>query len=152
MSMVPYEMPPQGGLIAPGGQDTCFTLDFPSRAVISKIIIKQLSGAPVDFTATLYNKQHACDGSAGSDSLGETRGVVPSELYKVTPDLGSDSAGYLEYFSDTSSGGHGFVFFNQDNDPNDRRLGNPRKIYLKLSPQGSGDKEFAIALAGEIHQ
>jgi hypothetical protein len=55
------------------------------------------------------------------------------------------------YFSETSNGGHGFVFFNQDKDTMANRLGNPHKLYLQITVPGSvGNATFAVTIAGEI--
>jgi hypothetical protein len=142
---VPYEMPPRGGLEVNGGDTGCFELPFASRAHISKIVIVQTAGTAVAFTAALFNHENACQRESASDSVGAETGPLPADLYRVTPDLPSDTAGNLQYFSDRAPGGHAFPFVGMDRD----RLGRSRKIYLRITPQGSGLKTFAVAIAGE---
>ena len=142
---VPYEMPPAVGLQATGGEPVCFALDFASRAMISKIICLQTGGTAASFTLALFNSAQACEGTAQSESIEQGAGLVPADLHRVTPDLSSDTPGSLMYFSDKSPGGHAFTFVGMDAD----RLGKSRKVYVRLTPQGSGPMEFAIAIGGE---
>lgn len=146
---VPYEMPPMGGLKVQGGSGGCFALPFPSRAIISKIVIIQTQGAIVSFTAALFNSEQACGGVPMSDSIPPDTGSLPDDLYRVTPDL-SGTTGKLIYFSDAATGGHGFSFVNQEKSGPKAHLGNMRQVYLRLNPQGSGEMEFAVCLGGEI--
>lgn len=146
---VPYEIKPQGGLVAPGGQSSCFELRHPSRAAINKIIVRQTSGLAVNFTVALFNHEAACQGESDSDSdttpPSPATGPLPADLYRVTPDLNSNSVGALTYFSNQDTGGGGFGFVGLDDD----RLGKSRKLYVKITPQGTGAKTFAIAIGGE---
>ncbi len=148
---VPYEIPPISGLQAKGGQANCFPIDFPSRSILNKLIITQIDGlSPVAFTAALYNSLVACQGQNESESVGAIGGILPPDLYRVTPDL-AGTGGKLMYFSETQTGGHGFVFFNQDvNVPEIARLGNMRRIYLIVTPAGTANNVFAVALGGEV--
>jgi NADPH:quinone reductase-like Zn-dependent oxidoreductase len=144
--MVPYEMAPQGGLLVQGGEVGCFALAFASRARITKLIVVQTSGVAVNFTAALYNRLGVCAGHTFSESVGVPAaggGALPPEVWRVSPDL-AGTAGVLEYFSDQQPGGQGLTFVGQDAD----RLGRGRKIYLRISPQGTGPKQFAVALGG----
>lgn len=146
---VPYEIKPQGGLPVTGGSSGCFELRHPSRAHISKIIVKQTSGVQVAFTVALFNHESTCQGESESDSdvtpPSTDTGPLPADLYRVTPDLNSNSAGTLIYFSNQDTGGGGFPFIGQDVDA----LGKGRKIYVRITPQGTGAKEFAVAIGGE---
>jgi hypothetical protein len=144
---VPYEMKPLSGLTAISGQPNCFEIDFPSRALINKIVVAQLDGAMDGFTVAIYNAMRPCLGVAESDSDGDETGNLPDDLYRVTPDL-STSSDRLVYFSEESTGGTGFTFFNQDKGTSAARLGNARKLYLQITPAGTGPKTFAVALGG----
>lgn len=148
---VPYECAPQAGFTVTPGETGVFTIDFPSRSVISKIVIVQTAGTPNNFTATLFNNLVAAGGTNQADSVGPFSGVLPPELYMVTPAL-TASSGSVVYFSETANGGHGFVFFNQDKDTMPNRLGNPHRLYLKIETNGGGgdDCVFAVSIAGEI--
>jgi hypothetical protein len=150
MPRVPYEIPPRGGLAVVGGQPNVFALDFPGQAVITKIAIVPTGGAPGAFTAALYNANPAALGQDESESTPGTPGaqVLPPDLYRITPDLAS-TGGKLVYFSEDSTGGYGFLVYNQDL-PRNNNLGKLRKVYLEITPAGSG--EFAVALGGEAYQ
>jgi len=148
---VPYECTPQAGfVVAPGATET-FTIDFPSRSVISKIIVIQTDGVPANFSTILFNNAVAADGTNQSESVGDYQGLLPPDLYRVTPTL-TATAGKLIYFSETANGGHGFVFFNQDKDTMPNRLGNPHRLYLQITVPagGGGNCTFAVTIAGEI--
>lgn len=146
---VPYETQPQT-FVAPGGVTTCVVLGFPSRSTIHKIAIAQSDGGAVAFTAALYNNESACAGRPESASIGGDVLVFPPDLYRVTPDL-AGVAGQLIYFAE-DHGGHGFGFVNLDH-PADQagEIGNPRTIYLRITPAGGGDHTFAIVLGGDAY-
>lgn len=152
--MIPYEKT-YGGLPCNGGDVACFELAFCSRAIITKIIVEQTEGIAAQFKVTLYNKSGVCEGNSASDSEADPFvGPLPPRLFKVTPELSSLSAGILEYFADSSTGGAGFTFFNHDKNPDNMRarIGNARSIYLKLDVSGTGVKKFAVAIAGLEYQ
>lgn len=148
---VPYECTPQGGFVVAPGATGVFTIDFPSRSVISKIIVIQTDGVPANFSTILFNNLIAAGGTDQSESVGDYQGLLPPDLYRVTPTL-TASSGSLIYFSETANGGHGFVFFNQDKDTMANRLGNPHRLYLQITVPagGGGNCTFAVTIAGEI--
>jgi hypothetical protein len=149
MSGVPYEMPPQSGLVAPPGT-TCFRLPFASRAILSRMVIKQIGGPTANFTAALYSNASACAGRPESESLGDSGGDLPPDLYRVTPDL-AGTGGLLLYFSETQTGGHGFLFHNMDASPIPTRPANgriERYIYLAITHAAVSDCTFAVAIGG----
>lgn len=144
--MLPYTMQPQV-IEATGGVTSCHEFDFPSRTFIRTIIIQQVSGGLEAFTAALFNHEGVCEGASESDSEGLVTGPIPPDNYRVTPDL-VGAAGQLHYFAE-QQGGSGYDFFSLDG-ANQRgsRLGNARKIYLRITPAGSGLKRYAITLGG----
>jgi hypothetical protein len=153
MSSVPYEIHPQAGLACTGSSHGVFTIGFPSRSTIRKIVISQTVGTPVNFTAAFYNRRDVTFLHDESESLSGTQhgqiGLLPPDLYRVTPDL-FGIAGSLIYFAGVVDHNLGFLFFNQDTNVLGDQKGNQRLIYLRLSPSGSGAQEFSISLAGEI--
>jgi hypothetical protein len=147
-------MPPQGGLVVDGGASQCFTFQFPSRVIISKIVVIQTGGVVGDFTAALFNHIDACEGHplSESDTFTEpSMGVLDPDVYRVTPDI-QGTAGRLVYFSDAGSGGHGYVFYSQETlkESQLKRIGNVRRIHLRITPGGSGPKTFCAAIGGLI--
>lgn len=141
MPSVPYEPKPIGGLTVIGGSSGYWAFDLPSRCLIHKIIVDQTAGAQDAFTVELYASENAVQGLSESDSLGAQKGDLPARLYKVGPTM-NGSSGYMEYFTDTHGNGFGLPFFSHDK----HRLGNSRKIWLKITAQGSGSKEFAASI------
>lgn len=146
----PYEMAPMGGLVAVGGQANCFEIPYPSRSLISKIVCVQTAGDINGFTLALFNSAVACEDVAQSDVVGDDRGILPDDLYRVTPDL-TTVDDKVVYFSDESTGGAGFVFFNQERASSPARIGNARRLYVRITPGGSGSKTFALALGGQAY-
>ena len=144
----PYEMRPMGGIAAVGGTPTVVEIDYPSRALIGKIVCVQTEGADQGFTLALFNAEGPAGGVAESETDGDESGVLPEDLYRVTPDLVAAS-GKVVYFSEESTGGVGFVFFSQERGTSAARLGNARKLYARITPGGSGSKKFALALGGQ---
>lgn len=143
---VPYATPPEAGLAASSGS-TCFPIRFASRAYITRILIKQTSGSPGAFTVALYSNSGACGGHPQSESEGPVGGVIPTDLYRVTPDL-SGTAGALLYFSELSNGGSGFPFINQD--PPDGRPFANKTVYVNITHSLGAGIKFAISIAGEV--
>lgn len=141
MPSVPYEPKPIGGLQVAGGSSGHWAFDIPSRCLIHKIIVDQVSGNQDAFTVELYSSENAVQGQSESDSVGDQTGELPARLYKVGPTMNGGS-GYMEYFTDRDGNGFGLPFFSHDK----HRLGNSRKIWLKITPAGTGTKEFAAAI------
>jgi hypothetical protein len=136
------------GIEIQGGDARVVAVDFPSRTSVSKIIVVQYDGVLADLTVALYNHVSVLEGTEMSDTVGSETGPIPPDCYRVTPDL-HGSNGKLIYFSDTATGGYGFIFYSQDRQPPGRQLGNVRKLYVKIAPQGSGAKKFALCIGGE---
>lgn len=143
---VPYEIKPMGGLQVHGGQSACFKIPFIHRSVIDKFIVVQTAGQDDGFTVALYNALVACEGGSHSDSEGDV-GVLPPDVYRVTPDFNSVN-GRVMYFTD-DNGGFGYPFFGQERS-NPRSFMSASKgspdIYLKITARGSDLKSFAVAL------
>lgn len=134
-----------------GSTVTVVAVPFPSRSFISKIVIEQYDGEPANFTIDMFNHNVVEEGGGLSESVGAPGyvGPVPERLYKLGPTLSSDSPGVLEYFSDSATGGHGLGFFSQEDPPAGRQGFNVRKIYVRLTVQGNGEKKFAMCIGGE---
>jgi hypothetical protein len=116
----------------------CFAIDFPPEGLIKKLIVRQVGGAPVAFTANLYN-----DLVCGISEVGEGSSEVPStkskDLAKVIPTQNGTAGNTMEFFSES-----GYAFRNQ--------RGNwtvpERKIYLEINPTSpSGDTTWEVAIA-----
>lgn len=149
---VPYEIQPIGGIRVPGGAVSYVKIGFPSRSSITKIVVVQTGGAPGPFTAALYSNESAARGQLESVSADGQSVVLPPDLYRVTPDLASDADGRLVYISESHGGGIGFTFVNLDHPASEPgQIGNPRHVYLQLTPSGAGELEFAVALAGDAY-
>jgi len=141
MPSVPYEPKPIGGLRVSGGASGFWAFEIPSRCLIHKLIVNQVSGNQDAFDVELYSAENAVQGQSESDSVGNEKGDLPPGLFKVTTTF-EGTGGKMEYFADAGGGGFGYPFFSHDRS----RLGNSRKVWLKISPRGSGQKEFAAAL------
>ena len=141
MPNVPYEPKPIGGLTVNGGGSGYWAWDIPSRCIIHRLVVEQTDGVIVDFDVELYSVEEAAAGQGQSDSAGSDRGELPPSMYKVGY-THNGIAGYMEYNSDKQGNGYGIPFFSQEKG----RLGNLRRIYLVIKPQGTGQKKFAAAL------
>lgn len=142
---VPYEAKPQVNVDIVG-QPVVLEFPWPDRSVISKIIVVQTDGVAETFTVALYNHSQVATGNAESDSESPV-GKIPDDCFRVTHDIPSDSAGRLTYFSDHATGGYGFVFKSQE-DLAGRQGQSARKVYVKITPAGSGAKKFAVTIGG----
>lgn len=129
-------------LTTPNGEETCFEINFPSRCEITRIVIVQIAGTLSNFSAAVFNSAEAC----GGESISEAEvpgGKLPPELFRQTPNL-QGVGGSLAWFANDTSGGKGYTFVGAPND----LLGRGRRMYLKIRPDGGGDKEFAVSISG----
>lgn len=149
----PYETKPQSGIMVAGGSSLAFAVPFFSRGRICVVKCLQYVGTMENFTLELYNRNVILDefsGSSLSDTDPEAGGVgaIPNEIYHVATLQGIN--GVLRYNAE-DDGGEGYLYFQQDsNTPGGARFGNFRKpqIYAKLTPDGTGDKYYALLLGG----
>jgi len=112
-------------------------VDFGSRSLITKIAFV----ANVGFTLALFNRLEAAAGTL-------TGPMGPEQLYRVAPDFVS-VANVVQYFAEMGEQGP-FMFFNQDKGISGNRLGNARKLYLRVTAAGVGVGHALIG--GLIHQ
>jgi hypothetical protein len=144
--MVPYEIRPMAGVQIQGGGPTTVVVEWPSRSVISKVVVIQTDGVLTDFTVELFNR-NVVRGVSDSDSTPPDVGAIPEECYAVGPVFNGVN-GVLKYFSDAATGGYGLAFYNQDPTAPGRQGVRPRKLYVRISPAGGGLKTFAICIGG----
>jgi len=144
---VPYEIQPMSGIAISGGDTKTVEVIFPSRGYISKVVVQQTNGAEANFTVELFNHKDALEGteSSASDSEGD-QGKIPLSCRRVGPVLNSDSLGILEYFSESRTGGAGFMFCNMDTPIANRKVG---KLYVRITPGGAGEQTYALTVGGE---
>jgi hypothetical protein len=142
---VPYEAKPQVN-VSVAASPVVLEFAWPDKSVISKIIVVQTDGVAENFTVVLYNHSQVMTGEATSDSE-DPVGKIPDDCYRVTDDIVSPTPGKLLYFSDRATGSYGFVFKSQE-DLAGRQGQSVRKVYLKITPAGSGNKKFAVTIGG----
>ena len=137
----PYEVH-ELGINVTGGQTVCVPVPFPSRTFVGKLVVCQTGGVGGAFVVECLNRSLACEGLSVANDEGEGPGPAPIDLYRVMPKLTNvPPAHHVEAFAT----GLGWPFFNMDGDVG---MGNPRVIYIQISPPGTGLKEFAIAING----
>lgn len=135
--MRPYEKTVTG-LTVEGGSVACFAINYPTRCYLEQIIVTQTDGTPVGFDVDLLSRDGLCPGGGSdSDSDPDTEDGLPWELYKVTETL-QGAAGQLYHQFDPA-----VLYINRD--PTDHPTPIYR-IYLRLAPEGTGDKTFAVTL------
>lgn len=145
---VPYETKPVV-VDVPGGQTKTVRLNFPARALISKLIVTQMTGALDDYTVEMFNHADAMEATEQSASSSDADGQrLPLDVYRVgNPKVGV--AGKLAYFSDETTGGAGLQFYCQDEENPQRRGQVQRNLYVRISPGGTGSKSFAVCVGGD---
>jgi hypothetical protein len=128
-------------IAATKGQSTELELGFFSEGFIKKVIIKQVGDDQlVDFTVDIYNSRKAfiASSSSGGSAPGGDYSQDP-EMYRVFPTASGTSGEYL-----TISDEYGRAYRNHDGPLSDRK----RRIYVRLTPAGSGNATWDIALTG----
>ncbi len=146
---VPFEIAPIANEPFTGGVARVLRIKMPSRAFISKIVVKQTDGALVAFTVDLFNNRAVFDAIPVSDSentINPAVGRIPEDCFRVCPTL-NGVGGSLVHFSEDATGGHGYSFVCTDVDP--RNFKSQGFIYARITPAGSGAQRFAIAIGGD---
>lgn len=114
---------------APGGELTVWTVPFPAEATLIKLIVKQVDGAAVAFNIDVCNSAKVF-----------TDYTPDPDLFLVCPTISSDSPGSLLKWFDGSEGNYA----NMDSTSSTNKV---RQLYLEITPAGSGDKSWDVAIA-----
>lgn len=148
---VPYEIDPVAGVSVPGGTTRTEVVQFPARSFVSKIVVVQTSGPEDGFTVELFNHSNAAEGTEASESASAADGSkIPLDCYAIcNPLVVPPGARSLKYFSDEATGGHGLLFVCKDPPRADRQGQSMRNLYLRITANGTGAKEFAYSIGGE---
>jgi hypothetical protein len=118
-SAIPYEL--RGSIAKPTGATVVLAMEFPSRVMIHKVMVRQQAGS-ASFTLNVYNFNPANFAAAN-----------PEELFRVFP-VQTGSGGVLNYFPVTP-----FPFFNHDGTAGIDAVGrNSPKLYLSIAGAATG--------------
>ncbi len=127
-------------LTAVGGSHSCVVLPVPPLGILTRLIVKQLSGALDGFSYTLYDRGDCCTG-VPLDSLN------PNDLAdRIDPDLHRVMEPQTVTSGQSTSGKFNvqYPYVNRDErHPVTGQL--TYALYLDLLPSGAGSKNFAIA-------
>jgi hypothetical protein len=113
---------------APSAQETTVTLNVPYRGVIRGYSLTQTSGTNAGATAALYTSNQA---TAPNSAL-------PAEAFHVL-DITLTAAAKVDNHS------LNLAYVNRDGSPSNGQ----RFLYLKITPTGSGSKNFVFAITVE---
>lgn len=145
----------ESGKTAEGTVPTVWVIEFPGRCEIVKLVIAQYQGTPAQFTAELFNHNIVAEGTgvSASDSdtdtdVGESEtGPYPEAIFKIGPTLTSDAAGVLEFFGDADNR---YFAYTESKSEHEQQLGRDRRLYIRITPQGSGTKVYGLAIAAVL--
>lgn len=125
---------------AVSGTNNYFTLRFPARGTLTKIVCVQLSGVNAGFELDIYNSEEPVnDAEEGSSSAGEE--TFSSDAYKIIPTQDVAALGKVQMMG----GDHEYPYKNQDG----TACLHIRKLYARIRPKGTGIKDFQLTLAVE---
>lgn len=141
-----YENTPLPGLKVNGGEVGTFVLPYPTRVRLTKVFVIQTAGDPVAYTVDLFNKAEAAADESLSDAEGPDTGPLSPELFRVGPVLSSSAPGVLQHFYTADEP----VFFISHDDQSGSIM-DARRLHLRISPAGSGEKEFAVVIGSIQH-
>ena len=143
---VPYETKPIAGIAITGSSARTIMVPFPSRAYINKVIVKQTAGGADGFKLELFNHKDAL--GEGSPSVDEDGNPIPLDCYRICNLISVGNQTLYAYFSEETNGGTGMLFVCQDVEPT-RRGQRMRNLYIRITPNGSGAKTFAVCVGGD---
>lgn len=126
------------------GGDNWFVLNIPPRGWLSKLIVCQTAGTPVDFTVDIYNKDVSpADSLSSGSSLSSEADDCDLFLHQVLPQQSAVAGARVELFGSDNW----FIYENLDNGRTNREY----KLYMRLSTVGGvGPAEFGVAIATSI--
>ena len=121
------------------GVRNCIVIPLPTRGILTRLIVKQVSGPEEGFAFDLFDRQQACQyyGSL-SESEGHV-GELSPDLYKLQPTQSVLADANLSEQYQLA-----LPYVNQD----DQNVGSRRPtgaLYLSILPAGTGAKQFEAA-------
>jgi len=114
---------------AASGEPTCVAIDTPPRGIITRLVVKQVTGTLAGFDVDLHDSLTACG------SLSSSAGDVDDELHQI---LATDTVAAAA----AVSGQYNIAAPYVNQDPRDDRQIPTSKLYLEVTPAGSGVKTF----------
>lgn len=129
------------------GQVNCLAIGFPPEGSVKRVILKQVGGDLVDFKVTVYSAAKACNPETSSsigdpDGSGPDKAIADPHLYIVFEEQ-QGTAGEMMQILDSV----GKSFRNQDTTS---WTVPTRKIYLQVTPTGTGVSTWDIAISADI--
>ena len=126
---------------AVSGQATCFTLPAPTRGIVTRLIVKQIDGDSDGFFYDLYDALATCEASTSESVANPPADPAVSDrsMHRII-ETKSVAAGNLidQHFEKV------WPYENQtEMDATSKRRSSA--IYLELTPEGAGVKNFEIA-------
>lgn len=131
---IPYTNTLQVALTA--GQANCLEIPAPARGALVRLVIKQVDGVVAGFSFDVLDRIGACATEEEVSSSFDDNPTVDRELHKI---MGTQTvAGRVsEQFGVT------FPYVNQDEQ--DIRKTPKSRLYLDITPAGTGSKTFDIS-------
>jgi len=126
-------------IVATGGESTCVELRVPHRGTIKAVKFNQLSGVEVACAFELFTLRAACPpgSDTGSSSSSASASLVNGrDMYSVCGQKSRLAATLFAEFETT------YPYVNQDGTATVPH----RRLFLEVIPEGTGVKEYEIAL------
>lgn len=133
---------------AVGGQANVLELGCPREGSIDKIVVVQTGGTPAAFTYDVYSRRAAAEAAPSSSSLTDDpttdadEGMALSSLYRVNSAPVAATSGQPGTFEPAAP----VKYRNADAGNGMTRA--KQRIYLALTPGGSGDMSFDVRITG----
>lgn len=132
---IPYEK--SVDVVASSGADSYHIIPFPHRGQITKLLVVQSSGNADGFAVELYNSEDAVPADSSLSSSSSAGDGRSRDNFVVIPEVAVGGGATALHESGTYS------FANRDGSPT-----NPQRfVYLRITPEGSGDKDFTVTIA-----
>jgi len=126
----------------PSDEATCVTLPAPMRGVMTRLIIKQVSGTLEGFEARLYDRQDACSDVAESSfsfDADDPNELLESELHQLLETIVVAASGAVAELYERT------VAYENRDEADTVALRRKSALYLQVTPTGSNNKAFQIA-------
>lgn len=131
-----------------GQRRTCWAIGFPQEGQITRLIVRQSSGASLGFTVNLYDRQ-VCDMGSGSSASVAEPDPMTAELAKIIPTQTVAAGDTLELRQHDPVQGGPWTYRNREGS-----YAVPvRAVYLQIDLQGGtadGATEFEVAIECEV--
>lgn len=125
-------------LFTRAGETGFFPVKFLPEGFLSRVYVREVGGAVVNFTVGVFDSRNAMPGVGSHSSAGPVPGSE-IEPYRVCPEVTGTAGVAAAMFANP-----GYPFTNMDGTLSQK----PNELVIKIDPVGSADYQWEVTLVG----